>query len=88
LIKPIRPDPPFIADAYAFDFLNSIVTPTGTVIDWIENGEDLLSWLQKTQMIPIDVAQKFRQPEHQDGLDRIARQASVLREWFRNYILV
>jgi predicted RNA-binding Zn ribbon-like protein len=84
--KTNRPAPPFIADAYPLDFLNSIAAPTGTVIEWISNGDDLLSWLEKARMIPRYVAVKFRDGTDQAALDEIAVQACDLREWFRGYV--
>ncbi len=82
-----RPAPPFIADAFALDFLNSIAAPTGTIFDWLGNGADLLSWLEITQMIPKDVATEFRNRDDQAAVDKIATQACELREWFRGYIV-
>ena len=35
----------FIADSLGLDFLNSIATPVDTVVDWIDSGDGLLSWL-------------------------------------------
>ncbi len=86
MTKTNRPDPPFIADAYPLDFLNSIAAPTGKVIEWISDGDDLLSWLEKTQMIPRHVAVKFRDGADQAALDKIALEACHLREWFRGYV--
>jgi predicted RNA-binding Zn ribbon-like protein len=86
LTNPNRPDPPFIADAYALDFINSVAAPSGPTIDWLANGDDLLSWLEVAQMIPNDVAKGFRAERHQDAVDKIASQACALREWFRGYI--
>ena len=42
-----RPPAIFIADDPGLDFLNSIGTPAGTVIEWLANGEDLLAWLEQ-----------------------------------------
>ena len=36
------------------DFLNSIATPVDTPIDWIDDGEGLLSWLEQAQLLPAD----------------------------------
>lgn len=82
-----KPAPPFIADATALDFLNSTAAPTGPIIEWLANGDDLLSWLETAQMIPKDVAAKFRANTDRTAIDRIAIQACKLREWFRAYVI-
>ena len=44
-----RPPAIFVGDALGLDFLNSIATPVDTVIDWIDNGEGYLSWLEQSR---------------------------------------
>ncbi len=44
----------FIADAPGLDFLNSVATPTDRVIDWLDSGDGLLSWLGQAQLVPRD----------------------------------
>jgi hypothetical protein len=44
----------FIADAPALDFLNSIATPADTEIDWIQDGQGFLEWLEQAQLVPPD----------------------------------
>jgi hypothetical protein len=40
-----RPPPMFVADAPALDFLNTTAEPSGSAVEWLENGDDLLAWL-------------------------------------------
>ena len=77
----------FIGDAPGLDFLNSVATPTGTTIDWIDDGEGLLSWLEQAQLVPGDVLRKMRKQARPGELDTIATQARGLREWFRPFVL-
>ena len=81
-----RPPPMFIADHRGLDFLNSIGTPVETVIEWIGNGEDLLSWLVEARLIdPAEVA-FIRANSFPGELDEVAAQARALREWFRDFV--
>ena len=55
-----RPPAIFVGDALGLDFLNSIATPVDTAIDWIDDGEGYLSWLEQAQLVPGDVLQDMR----------------------------
>ena len=81
-----RPDPLFIADARALDFLNSIATPVDTTFEWLASGEDLLSWLQAAQMAPDETLASMRRTAVPGELDAVAAQARALREWFRGFV--
>ena len=81
-----RPPAMFIADAIALDFLNTIATPAGTEVEWLANGEDLLAWLEKVELLPTDVAASFRASALPGELDGAAAQARALREWFRSFV--
>ena len=76
----------FIADAPALDFLNSIATPTDTEIDWIENGEGFLGWLEQTQLVPPEVLKALRTQALPGEFDGVAAQARSLRKWFRKFV--
>lgn len=82
-----RPDPMFIADARALDFLNSIATPVDTPVEWLTSGEDLLSWLHAAQLAPAEVLASMRRTALPGELDAVAAQARALREWFRGFVL-
>lgn len=76
----------FVGGAVGLDFLNSIATPVDTPIDWIGNGEGLLSWLEQARLAPPDVLQSIRAQALPGELDKIADQARSLREWFRGFV--
>jgi predicted RNA-binding Zn ribbon-like protein len=76
----------FIADAPALDFLNSIATPTDTEIDWIENGEGFLGWLEQAQLVPPEALKALRAQAMPGEFDGVAAQARSLRKWFRKFV--
>jgi predicted RNA-binding Zn ribbon-like protein len=76
----------FIADAPALDFLNSIASPTGTPVEWLGTGEDLLDWLQSARLVPGEVLSSMRHHSVPGELDAVAAQARALREWFRGFV--
>ena len=82
-----RPPAIFIADDPGLDFLNSIGTPAGTVIEWLANGEDLLAWLEQAKLIDSADAATIRANSFPGELDEVAAQARALREWFREFVL-
>jgi predicted RNA-binding Zn ribbon-like protein len=77
----------FIGDSPGLDFLNSVATPVDTPIDWIDDGDGLLSWLEQAQLVPPDVLRRIRTQVAARELDKIADQARSLREWFRGFVL-
>ena len=81
-----RPPAIFVGDALGLDFLNSIATPVDTAIDWIEDGEGYLSWLEQAHLVPGDVLRDMRTRTLPGELDRVADQARSLREWFRGFV--
>ncbi|NQV83228.1 MAG: CGNR zinc finger domain-containing protein [Rhodospirillales bacterium] len=82
----LRPEPLFIADAPALDFLNSVAAPWGTEIEWLAGGLDLLDWLERAGFISAEVLADFREKASPEALDEVADQARELREWFRRFI--
>lgn len=82
-----RNDPAiFVGDSPGLDFLNSVATPADSTIDWIDDGEGLLRWLEQAQLAPTDVLRKIRAQAAAGELDRIAGEARGLREWFRGFV--
>jgi predicted RNA-binding Zn ribbon-like protein len=81
-----RPPAIFVGDALGLDFLNSIATPVDTAIDWIDDGEGYLSWLEQARLVPGDVLQDMRTCALPGELDKVADQARSLREWFRRFV--
>jgi len=76
----------FIADSAGLDFLNSIATPVDVPIDWIDDGEGLLAWLEQSHLVPAQVLRTMRERAMPGELDRLADQARSLREWFRVFV--
>jgi predicted RNA-binding Zn ribbon-like protein len=81
-----RPPAIFIADAPALDFLNSVATPVDVEIDWIEDGEGFLKWLEQAQLVPLDALKVLRAQARPEEFDNVAAQARSLREWFRKFV--
>jgi predicted RNA-binding Zn ribbon-like protein len=81
-----RPPAIFVGNALGLDFLNSIATPLDTAVDWIDDGEGYLSWLEQAGLVPGDVLQDMRRCALPGELDKVAGQARSLREWFRGFV--
>ena len=47
-----RPPAIFISGSLGLDFLNTLATPVDKPVDWIEDGDGLLSWLEQAQLVP------------------------------------
>jgi predicted RNA-binding Zn ribbon-like protein len=76
----------FIADAPALDFLNSVATPVDVPVEWLDDGEGLLSWLQQAQLVSAPVLDRVRSQSSPGELNKVADQARHLREWFRGFV--
>lgn len=81
-----RPPAIFVGDAPGLDFLNSIATPVDAAVDWIDDGEGYLNWLEQANLVPDDVLRDMRTRALPGELDRVADQARSLREWFRGFV--
>jgi predicted RNA-binding Zn ribbon-like protein len=75
-----------IADAPGLDFLNSVATPVELPVDWLDDGEGMLAWLEQAQLVPAEVLGAMRERAMPGELDRLADQARSLREWFRTFV--
>ena len=76
----------FVGDALGLDFLNSVATPVDTTIDWIDDGDGLLRWLEQAQLVPPETLKAVRAMALPGELDKVADQARSLREWFRSFV--
>jgi predicted RNA-binding Zn ribbon-like protein len=81
-----RPPAIFVGDALGLDFLNSIATPIDTAVDWIDDGEGLVNWLEQAQLVPAPALEAIRAQALPGELDKVADQARNLREWFRGFV--
>lgn len=77
----------FLADAPGLDFLNSIAVPVDDQVEWLNTGEDLLSWLEQARLVRTEVLEEIRRNAGPGELDAVAAQARALREWFRAFVL-
>ena len=76
----------FVAGDPALDFLNSVATPVDVPVEWLDDGEGLLSWLRQAELVPAPVLKEVRAQSRSDELDKVAEQARNLREWFRGFV--
>jgi predicted RNA-binding Zn ribbon-like protein len=76
----------FVAGDPALDFLNSVATPVDVPVEWLDDGEGLLSWLRQAQLVSAGALREVRSQSRPDELDRVAEQARNLREWFRGFV--
>ncbi|MFD7498399.1 CGNR zinc finger domain-containing protein [Streptomyces sp. NPDC059832] len=76
----------FLADSPGLDFLNSVATPVGTQIDWIEDGVGLLAWLGQAELVSPNTLASLREQAMPGELDTVAAQARSLREEFRTFV--
>jgi predicted RNA-binding Zn ribbon-like protein len=81
-----RPPAIFIADSRGLDFLNSVATPVDTVVDWIDSGAGLLSWLAQAELAPVAIVDTLKRQASPGELDDVAGEARRLREWFRAFV--
>ena len=76
----------FVGGAPGLDFLNSIATPVDIPVDWIDDGEGLLSWLAQAGLVPAEALARIRARARPAELDKVAAEARRLREWFRGFL--
>jgi predicted RNA-binding Zn ribbon-like protein len=76
----------FIAGDPALDFLNSVATPIDVPVEWLDDGEGLLSWLEQAQLVSAAVLRQLRSQSSPGELNKVAEQARNLREWFRGFV--
>ena len=81
-----RPAAIFVGDAPALDFLNSVATPVDIAVDWIDDGEGLVEWLEQAHLVPTEVLRTIRSRARPGELDKVAARARQLREWFRGFV--
>lgn len=82
-----RPNPFFVGNHPALDFLNTVATPQGTVIDWLCSGQDLVEWLEAAGL--IDPATAARAAAWKPGeLEKAAAAAREFRDWLRAFVMV
>lgn len=81
LSPPVR-----VGDHLALDFLNTIAAPRGTPVEQIGNGRDLVNWLVGAGMLDQAETARLAASWPPGDLDKVAKEAMALREWFRGVV--
>jgi predicted RNA-binding Zn ribbon-like protein len=81
-----KPPAMFIAGARGLDFLNTLATPVDVQVDWIDDGDGLLSWLEAAKLVPAKAMKALKVQALPGEFDAVAAQARSLREWFRGFV--
>jgi predicted RNA-binding Zn ribbon-like protein len=76
----------FIADSPGLDFLNSVAAPVNIPVDWIDDGEGLLSWLDQARLVPRADLDRIRDRAMPDELNTVAAQVRELRDRYRSFV--
>jgi predicted RNA-binding Zn ribbon-like protein len=85
-MSPHRPPAILISGSLGLDFLNTLATPVDTQVDWIDDGEGLLAWLEQTRLVPAKDLKVLKARAMPGEFDAVAGQARSLREWFRGFV--
>ena len=81
-----RPPIFFLGDHPALDFVNTVAAPSGTQIEWIATGRDLVGWLVQAGAITDAEKTSILTKWPATKLDKVAGEAVALREWFRGVL--
>jgi predicted RNA-binding Zn ribbon-like protein len=81
-----KPPAIFISGSLGLDFLNTLATPVDEPVDWIDDGDDLLAWLEQARLVPAKVLKALEGQAMPGQLDGVAARARDLREWFRGFV--
>jgi predicted RNA-binding Zn ribbon-like protein len=80
-----RPPAIFVGEHLALDFLNTTAMPSGKLIEWLCDGNDLIDWLEQAGSIEPAAAARARE-WRRNALDDVARQARQFRQWLRGFV--
>ena len=81
-----KPPAFFISGSLGLDFLNTLATPVDTQVDWIDDGDGLLAWLEQAGLVPAEDLKALKARAIPGEFDAVAAQARGLREWFRGFV--
>ncbi len=81
-----RPPAFFLSGSLGLDFLNTLATPIDEQVDWIHDGDGLLSWLEQAGLVPGKTLKALKAQAMPGEIDSVAAQARNLREWFRGFL--
>ena len=76
----------FISGSLGLDFINTLATPVDEQVDWIDDGDGLLAWLEQAKLVPTKALKAMKARALPGECDAVAAQARSLREWFRGFI--
>jgi predicted RNA-binding Zn ribbon-like protein len=81
-----KPPAMFISGSLGLDFLNTLATPVHEQVDWIDDGDGLLAWLDQARLVPSKVLKALKGRAIPGEFDGVAARARSLREWFRGFV--
>ncbi len=76
----------FLGDDPAMDFLNTIATPQDSPVEFIGDGRAYVGWLVAAKLLRDAEAAQIYTTFSVQQLDDVAREARLLREWFREQL--
>lgn len=81
-----RPQAFFVGEHPALDFVNTVAAPSGTQIEWIGTGRELVDWLVQAGAITEADQSNILTKWPTAKLDKVSGEAVALREWFRGVL--
>ena len=73
-----KPPAIFISGSLGLDFLNTLATPVDEQVDWIEDGDGLLSWLEQARLVPAQALEALKNEAMPGDFDSVAARARNL----------
>lgn len=78
--------PLFLGSHPAMDFLNTTLSPQGTLIELIGDGESFVKWLVSAGLLDVPGASKLKRRFSAKALDAAAAEARQVRQWTGDWI--
>jgi predicted RNA-binding Zn ribbon-like protein len=82
-----KPPAIFLSGSLGLDFLNTLATPVDEQVDWIDDGDGLLAWLEQARLVPAKALKALKARAMPGEFDGVAARARDLREWFRGFVM-
>jgi predicted RNA-binding Zn ribbon-like protein len=79
--------PLFLGSHPAMDFLNTSLSPDGTSLELIGDGQSFVAWLVSAGLLDPAMAAKMKRRFPAQALDAVAAEARKFREWAGDWIL-